>query len=220
MKTVLLFFPLVLLLTLPSLSAQSGINNGIKVKGVVSDAKGLPVKGGYVFVDSLKTGYRTNKKGEFKLRVPSETMNISIFSEENGIVSEVYNGQELVNFTFPENSEIFTESELSNMGYIFDEEVFRNIGKKSYADYTDVFQIIKEKFTGVTVDGSSIYVRGYIGFGGSNQTPLFIVDGNYVDNIAFVNPSELKSIELLKGDDTAFYGSRGAAGVFLITLKK
>ena len=97
-----------------------------------------------------------------------------------------------------------------------DKEVFQNIGKKNYEDYTDIYQVIKEKFSGVIVNGNKIIVRGYIG---GDQTPLFVVDGNYVRDISNINPFELKSIELLKRSDAALYGARGAPGVFIITLK-
>jgi hypothetical protein len=174
-----------------------------------------------VFVDSLKTGFRTNKKGEFKLRIPSETDVISVFYAEYGMQSEVYNGQEEILFTFAENQNVITEQELAEIGYIFDADVFRSAGKEDYSKYQSIFQIIREKFTGVTVGSDNgIYVRGYIGgVGGGDQTPLFIVDGNYVSSLSGINVDELKSIELLKGEDTALYGARGAPGVFIITLK-
>jgi len=205
-------------LSLLAVHAQIGISKTVKISGIVTNAEGFPIHKGHVFADSLMTGFRTNKKGEYKLRIPSETNFISIFSKEYGIHQMVYDGEEVINFTFLKNGEVITKSELSKLGYIFDVEVFRNIGKKSYSKYANIFQIIKEKFTGVRVEGNSIYVRGVISLDG-NQTPLFLVNGNYVNSISNINPDELKSIELLKGEDTALYGSRGAAGVFVITLK-
>lgn len=196
--------------------AQNRKTKVIKVRGVVVDASGFPIQKGYVFADSLKTGYRTNKKGEYKLRIPVETKDISIFSEKYGIQSVAYTGQEEVDFVFSKDKEVITEQELSELGYIFDIEIFRNFDKKDYSEYNDIFQIIREKFTGVTVNGTSIIVRGIIG---GKQTPVFIVDGNYVPSIAGINPAELKSIELLKDEAAALYGSRGAPGVFIIKLK-
>lgn len=198
------------------LFGQGNTSKKVKVKGVVIDSIGFPVHKGQVFADSLITGFRTNKKGEFKLRIPSDTKIIGIFSEEYGMQNVTYNGQEELNIRFSKNTSAVTEKELTDSGYILDPEVFRNIGKKSYAEYTNIFQIIREKFTGVTIRGDDILVRGYIG---GDQTPLYIVDGNYVNSIAGINPDELKSIELLKGEDAAFYGARGAPGVFIISLK-
>lgn len=218
MKTNFLISTLFLLCSITSLVAQNSNRSTVKVKGIATDATGAPIAKAHVFVDSLKTGYRTNKKGEFRLRIPSDANFLSIFSEAYGIQSLLYKGEVLVHFTFPKNSEVLTESDLTELGYIFDTDVFRNIGKKSYSEYPDIFQIIREKFSGVRVDGTSIYVRGVVSLQG-NQTPLFIVDGNYVNEISFINPDELQSIELLKGEDTALYGARGASGVFIISLK-
>lgn len=197
-------------------NGQSAKFKTTKIKGTVTNFEGFPIHKAYVFVDSLNSGFRTNKNGEYKLRIPVGTDLLSIFSEEYGIHSEVFDNQEKIDFVFPDGQNKITEEELKKLGYIFDSEIFRNLGKKSFSEYTDIFQIIREKFTGVTVSGTSILVRGIIG---GDQTPLFVVDGNYVSSIANINPDELKSIELLKGEDSALYGSRGAPGVFIITLK-
>lgn len=64
-----------------------------------------------------------------------------------------------------------------------------------------------------------IRVRG----GGSitqDNSPLYIVDGFPVSNIADISPSDIKSIDVLKdASSTAIYGSRGANGVVIITTK-
>lgn len=199
-------------------NAQTGNAKTAKVKGMVTDAEGFPIMKAFVYVDSLKTGIRTNKKGVYKLRIPVKTDLISIYSEEFGFQTVVYNGEEEIDFAFPINAEIITETQLSNLGYTIDPDIFRNVGKKSYSQYANIFLIIKEKFSGVRIDGNTIYVRGVINLN-HNQTPLFVVNGNYVNSIAYINPDELKSIELLKGEEAALYGARGAPGVFIITLK-
>ena len=220
MKTKILIFVLFVVLSLSAVIAQSGNSNAVKVKGFVTDASGFPIMKADVFVDSLKTGFRTNKRGEYRLRIPPKTDIISIFSNEYGMRSVVYTGQDEVDFTFPIHNEVISEDALSKLGYILDVDVFRNIGKKSYAEYGNIFQIIKEKFTGVEVDGTSIVIRGPSTLAGPAHQPLYIVDGNYVNSIAHINPDEIKSIQLLKGEHTALYGARGGSGVIIVTLLK
>lgn len=55
-----------------------------------------------------------------------------------------------------------------------------------------------------------------------NQTqPVYIVDGVFVNNIDFVNPTDIKSIEVLKDPSSlAIFGSRGANGAIIITTKQ
>lgn len=54
----------------------------------------------------------------------------------------------------------------------------------------------------------------------ADDTPLYIVDGIPVDDLAGLNNSDIESIDILKdASSSAIYGSRGANGVVLITTK-
>src|SRR5690606_16400850 len=65
----------------------------------------------------------------------------------------------------------------------------------------------------------SIRVRGTTSFNGSND-PLYVVDGVPVDNIRFLSPTDITSMQILKdASSAAIYGSRAANGVVLITTK-
>jgi TonB-linked SusC/RagA family outer membrane protein len=86
--------------------------------------------------------------------------------------------------------------------------------------------------------GVSIRIRGSGSLASTNE-PLFVVDGIPIsgaenddpvgghsrlgkpDPLAFLNPSDIASIEVLKdASSTAIYGARGTNGVVLITTKK
>lgn len=68
-------------------------------------------------------------------------------------------------------------------------------------------------------EGLNIRIRG-IGTNGT-ASPLYIVDGQPMDNIAFLNPRDIESMEVLKdAASSAIYGARGANGVVLLTTKK
>lgn len=85
---------------------------------------------------------------------------------------------------------------------------------------------------------SIIRIRGGNSITGGNE-PLYVIDGFIVyndpastrtgargtdaslDPLAFLNPSDIESIEILKDvSATAIYGTRGANGVIIITTKK
>jgi TonB-dependent SusC/RagA subfamily outer membrane receptor len=60
-----------------------------------------------------------------------------------------------------------------------------------------------------------------------NQSPLLVVDGVSVPSYSFsstlrsMNPRDVRSIRVLKdAGSTSMYGSRGAHGVILISLKR
>ena len=51
--------------------------------------------------------------------------------------------------------------------------------------------------------------------------PLDGVDGLFNDNINFLNPHDIESMEILKDPSSlAIFGGRGANGVIIITTKK
>ncbi|MDD2797955.1 MAG: TonB-dependent receptor [Bacteroidales bacterium] len=55
----------------------------------------------------------------------------------------------------------------------------------------------------------------------ANTNPLFVVDGMFVDNVDFVNPNDITSIEVLKDPSSlAIFGVQGANGVIIITTKR
>lgn len=71
-----------------------------------------------------------------------------------------------------------------------------------------------------SVDGAvKVRVRGVGTI--NNSDPLYVVDGFPTDDISYLAPSDIQSMEVLKdASATAIYGSRGANGVILITTNK
>ena len=70
-------------------------------------------------------------------------------------------------------------------------------------------------------NSSTIRIRG-IGYfpGVSNESPLYVVDGMFFDNIDFLNPSDITSISVLKDASAlAIFGVKAASGVVLIETK-
>ena len=70
-------------------------------------------------------------------------------------------------------------------------------------------------------NSSTVRIRG-IGYfpGVSNESPLYVVDGMFFDNIDFLNPSDITSISVLKDASAlAIFGVKAASGVVLIETK-
>ena len=65
--------------------------------------------------------------------------------------------------------------------------------------------------------GSSIRIRG-ISTNGDNQ-PLILVDGNRIEDLSVINPSDIESINILKDATAGIYGVLAANGVIIITTK-
>ncbi|MEQ9289086.1 MAG: TonB-dependent receptor [Cyclobacteriaceae bacterium] len=92
---------------------------------------------------------------------------------------------------------------------------------------SDLGMAIQGRIAGVNVTASSgepgaasnIQIRGVTSIDGSNS-PLFVVDGIPQDGDPRIPNNEIESIDVLKDAASAsIYGTRGAAGVILITTK-
>src|SRR6184192_247117 len=88
-------------------------------------------------------------------------------------------------------------------------------------------QILQGRIAGVQVTPSSgrpgdpgvIRIRG---IGTLNDaSPLYVVDGMLLNDIKFLNPSDIVSLDVLKdASGQAIYGSRGANGVIIVTTRR
>jgi TonB-dependent outer membrane receptor, SusC/RagA subfamily, signature region len=64
-----------------------------------------------------------------------------------------------------------------------------------------------------------IRIRGTNSING--YKPLYVVDGLFNDNINFLNPEDIESMEVLKDPSSlAIFGVRGANGVIIVTTKR
>src|SRR5690606_18766922 len=63
-------------------------------------------------------------------------------------------------------------------------------------------------------------IRGIGSYNTGESGPLYVVDGGFYDDINFLNPSDIKTISVLKdASAAAIYGVRAANGVILIETK-
>lgn len=93
-----------------------------------------------------------------------------------------------------------------------------NPKENEIAGYTNIKDYIEGRVAGVYVNESGeLRVRG---ISESDGEPLYVVDGSTVFDIDFINPNDVRSIDVLKGADAAIYGYQGQNGVIVITLKK
>lgn len=73
--------------------------------------------------------------------------------------------------------------------------------------------------TGKAGQDPEIRIRGTNSING--YKPLYVVDGLFNDNINFINPADIESMEILKDPSSlAIFGVRGANGVIIINTKK
>lgn len=91
---------------------------------------------------------------------------------------------------------------------------------------TDALQALQGQAPGVQITSSSgqpgsgmnVVIRGKGTIG--NASPLYVVDGVYTNDISYLNPADIQSMDVLKdAASAAIYGSQAANGVILVTTK-
>lgn len=103
-----------------------------------------------------------------------------------------------------------------------DAESFKNrpIARVDQALTGQIAGVKTRSTTGKPGEPLEIRVRGTASISASNS-PVYVVDGMVVDDMANISPDDIQSIEVLKdAASTAMYGSRGSNGVVIVTTKK
>ncbi len=191
----------------------------LTVVGRVSNFYGRPVPRAILYLDSVRTDSRADKQGNYRVSLRKESTTLSVYSPNYGLLTMYYDGRKRADFTYPKATESMSSVELEALG--FKRERVAEAGSEIYKNYNNIYEMIQERFSGVVVVGSKIRIRGTSSITvEANSDPLMIVDGGYFTDISFVNPAEVRTIEILKGEEATLYGSRGGNGVILISLKK
>ncbi len=198
----------------------------VTVKGVVKDAKGEPIIGASVIEKgNAKNGTVTDIDGNYTLKVKrGATLAISYI----GFVNQETQGGDV---TLQEDLKSLNEVVVIGYGTQKKGDITSAITSIKAEDFSqgnihDAGDLIKGKVAGLTIatgsgdpsTSSALRLRGVISLNGSN-TPLVLVDG-IEGSMSTVAPEDIESIDVLKdASAAAIYGTRGAAGVIIITTK-
>ena len=203
------------------------------ISGTVVDTGGLPVIGASVtVVGNTKIGAATDIDGAFSLSIP-QGANISVESIGYKSQTITVGTQTVFNIVLEDDTEMLEETVVIGYGVQKKSDLSGSVASVKAADLadrstTDAAAALQGKAAGVQIfnasgapgEGSSIRVRGISSNSGSGLGPLLIVDGLKVDNINYLDPSMIESMEVLKdAASAAIYGAQAGNGVVLITTK-
>ena len=201
--------------------------------GKVVDKNGEPVVGAaVVVVGNNAIGTETNLDGVYNLMVPPQA-NITVSCIGYATQTVAVAGRPVVNFTLEEDTEFLEETVVIGYGVQRKSDLTGAVASVRSEDLqnrstTDAAAALQGKAAGVQILNNSgapgskaeIRVRGYSSNSG-NLGPLLIVDGLKVDNIQYLDPSMIESMEVLKdAASAAIYGAQAGNGVVLITTKQ
>jgi TonB-linked SusC/RagA family outer membrane protein len=218
---------------------------GRVVTGTVSSLEdGLGVPGATVLVKGTTIGTATDIDGKYSINVPAGS-NVLVFTFV-GLTSQEVNIGNRSTINVALEADITALSEVIVTGYgtqpkrevtgavsSVKGDAIQNLPLQSFD------RALQGRAAGVQVRSSNglpggavnIRIRG-VGSVNAGNEPLFIVDGVQLNNqsnaaftqsnpLAFLNPNDIESMEILKdAASAAIYGSQAANGVVIITTKK
>ena len=202
----------------------------ITVKGVVKDSAGEPVIGANVVVVGTTNGTITDFDGNFTIKANKNAkLEISFIGYKNTVVKVSPN----MNIVLKDDTQLLDDVVVIGYGAVKKKELTGAVAQVKSEDITkintsDLGNALQGMVSGVSVTaesgapgaGSEILIRGVASVNGQN-TPLYVVDGVPQEGDPRISPNEIETIDILKdAASCAIYGTRGAAGVILITTKK
>lgn len=201
------------------------------VTGVVTDADHEPMVGVSIIEKGTSNGTMTDIDGKFTLKVgPKAVLRASYIGYVTQDVS--VGNKTSVNIELKEDNLELDEVVVIGYGTQKKSDLTGSVSSVSADDIkglatVDAAAALQGKAAGVQIlntsgapgSGASIRIRGYSSNSG-NLGPLLIVDGLKVDNIQYLDPSMIESMEVLKdAASAAIYGAQAGNGVVLITTK-
>ena len=235
------FMSFLMLLSLASFGQELAIKGKVTSKG---DGGALP--GASVLIKGTSRGSTTNADGEFTITAASDAVLVVSFIGFKSLEVPV-GAKTSIDISLEEDATQFNEVVVTALGIAREKKALgysvQEVSGKALtqARETNLINSLSGRLAGVQVTNSNgapgassrMIIRGASSIGSNNQ-PLFVVDGVPIDNSNFgsgtgvdygnaaasINPDDVESINVLKGPSAAaLYGSRGANGVVLITTK-
>jgi iron complex outermembrane receptor protein len=224
----------VLMIFMLFLSAGIFAQGKKQISGTVYDNTGNVLPGASIIEVGTKNGTTTDFDGKFSLQVAVggaiEVSFIGATTQKVQITATTSN----LDVRLQNDGYALAEVQVVSVGY----------GKVKKSDLTGAIstvgaddlvkgtissteQVLQGKVAGLNVirpsgdpaAGSTLRLRGGTSLTASNS-PLIVVDGIAGVDINVVQPSDIKTVDVLKdASATAIYGSRGANGVIIITTK-
>lgn len=198
---------------------------------VIEKATGDPAIGVSILVKGTTNGTVTDYNGKYMLNNVSANATLEFSYIGMLTVDEKVNGRTTINVTLSEDVHALDEVVVIGYGSAKKRDLTGSIASVKASDIADrpstnVLASVQGRVAGVQVVNTGragqdpeIRIRGTNSING--YSPLYVVDGLFSDNINYLNPADIESMEILKDPSSlAIFGVRGANGVIIINTKR
>jgi len=223
-KLFLLFY---FLLSMINLFSQPDIT----VSGVVTDRQKQTIPGVSVVIKGTTRGTVTDSEGKYAIEAPGNgTFVYSFLGFKSQEVS--INNRSTIDIVLEESMIELSEFVVVGYGVQRKLDVTGSVVQIQGEDLakqvsTNPIRSLQGRVAGVQITNNGepgkapdIRIRG-LGTYWASAKPLFVVDNVWLDNVDFLNPNDIETVNILKdASSEAIYGIRGANGVVIITTKK
>ncbi|NCT16146.1 MAG: SusC/RagA family TonB-linked outer membrane protein, partial [Flavobacteriales bacterium] len=219
-----------IILLLLFLVSVSGFAQNTVTGVVTSSEDNMPIPGVNVIVLGTTRGVSTDFDGNYSIEVSNgETLEFSYVGFQKKTIA--ITNQTVLNIVLAIDVESLDEVVVVGYGTAKKRDLAGSIVRVEgdiVANKPNANPVasLQGKVAGLSIVNSGqpgqepdIRIRGTVS---RNQTkPLYVVDGIFSEDISYINPNDIDSIELLKDPSSlAIFGVRGANGVILVTTKK
>jgi TonB-dependent starch-binding outer membrane protein SusC len=203
-----------------------------QITGKVTEAgSGEGIPGASVLVKGTTRGTVTDLDGSFTISASAQE--VLVFSFIGFETQEVTVGnRSVVNIGLSQSVQALNEIIVVGYGTQERKEItsaVTSVKSEGFNQGTvnDPRQLLQGKVAGLNIarpggnpnSGFNVRLRGISSIG-ENAEPLIVIDGVIGGSLSTVDPNDIESMDVLKdGSAAAIYGTRGSAGVILVTTK-
>ncbi|UCS95919.1 TonB-dependent receptor [Echinicola marina] len=205
-----------------------------QISGTVTDESGEPLPGVSILEKGTTNGTVTDLDGKYSISVASSE-SVLIFSFIGMESKEIPVGsQSSLNVVLASDTESLEEFVVIGYGSQKKREITSSVANVGEEDFVQggmrsPLELIQGKVAGLNINrtqgsnpnaGTDIQLRGLTSIIGTTS-PLIVIDGIPGGSLDLLQQDDIESFDVLKdGSAAAIYGTRGNAGVILITTKK
>ncbi len=211
--------------------SPEALSQTTSISGVVKDINGEGIPGATIQIKGTTNGTVADIDGSFVIDAQQgETL---VFSSVGFQKKEVISGANtnleiILNFDISELDEVvvvgYGTNTKKNISGAISQVKSEDFDKRTVGSVQEVLAGVVPGIQ-VTSNGgapgssATVLVRGLSSISTSND-PIYVVDGTPLDDIEFLNPRDIESIQVLKdASASSIYGSRGSNGVIIIKTK-